>query len=36
MILLEINNRVIEDTLRLKFKNGLAGYVSILIKQPLL
>lgn len=25
MILLEINNRVIEDILRLKFKNGLAG-----------
>ncbi|GIY87415.1 hypothetical protein CDAR_320631 [Caerostris darwini] len=25
MILLEINNRVIEDTLRLKFKNALAG-----------
>ncbi|XP_035206617.1 actin-related protein 2/3 complex subunit 2-like [Stegodyphus dumicola] len=25
MILLEINNRIIEDTLRLKFKNALAG-----------
>lgn len=27
MILLEFNNRIIEETLTLKYKNALAGYV---------
>lgn len=27
MILLEINNRIVEETLTLKFKNALAGWV---------
>jgi len=30
MILLEINNRIVEETLALKFKNALAGYVSLM------
>ncbi len=29
MILLEINNRIIEETLTLKFSNALAGYISL-------
>jgi len=29
MILLEINNRIIEDILKLKLKNALAGYATI-------
>lgn len=29
MILLEIKNRIIDDILRLKFKNAIAGYVFV-------
>jgi len=34
MILLEINNRIVEETLTLKFKNALAGYVSLMWNLP--
>lgn len=34
MILLEINNRIVEETLTLKFKNALAGYVSFMWNVP--
>lgn len=35
MILLEINNRIVEETLTLKFKNALAGWVKLVIQTGL-
>lgn len=34
MILLDINNKIVEDTLTVKIKNAQAGYVSKPVQTP--